>query len=49
MGFSDWNTKKRKNMIAMLYMSNLFIGCSIVEHNVNADIFYTWVGKNIIT
>jgi len=46
-GTHDWNAKGRKNVIAGLCGKSL-IGCGIVEGNVDASVFNTWVDKVLI-
>lgn len=45
---NDWTAKERKNMIDVLYESSV-IGCGIIEHNVDADVFNSWVEKILLT
>ena len=46
-GTHDWNAKGRKNVIAGLCGKSL-LGCGIVEGNVDASVFNTWIDKMLI-
>ena len=46
-GTCDWNSRGRKNVVAALYESSI-IGCGIVEDNIDANVFDTWVEKILI-
>ena len=46
-GSCNWNTRGRKNVVAALYESSI-IRCSIIEDNIDTNVFNTWIEKILI-
>ena len=46
-GSHDWYTKGRKNVIGAV-INNRFVASSIVESNVNADVFFSWTMDTLL-